>query len=182
VDVADDGGEAEAEEEAEAEGDQADEQGDGHSAGDAAAATEFEGDDVVDEGKEDDGKEATDVNEQEDFAESPGEEQGEKDSEGEEDVAADGGVAGLLVRGWGGGGQGFLLVMGCFQCAPMEGRWGKSLQTRITESTKVKEMSNPRVDGETVGPFDKLRAGSGAPESGGEADSSASLRNDKRES
>ena len=61
--------------------------------------------DVADDGHEDDGEERADVDELEDLAQAPGERQAERDREGEEDVAADGGdplgsvVCGIRVVG-----------------------------------------------------------------------------------
>ena len=85
VDVADDGWKAERKKKAEAEENNTEQERDGYSAGDSAAAAEFEVDDCVEDGDEDDGEEAADIDEQQDFAQAPGEDKGEQDSEGEEE-------------------------------------------------------------------------------------------------
>jgi hypothetical protein len=66
------------------------------------AAAEFELGDAGDDGHEDGGEEGADVYDEHLFLEGPGEGEEEKDSEGEEDVAANG-AAGLLLLGCEGG-------------------------------------------------------------------------------
>jgi hypothetical protein len=61
-------------------------------------AAEAELGDAVDGGHENDGKEGTDVENQELFFEGPGEREEEKNGDGEEDVAADG-IAGSVLGG-----------------------------------------------------------------------------------
>jgi hypothetical protein len=61
-----------------------------------AAAGELEVHDVVDDGREDHGEERTDVDQQEDFAKTPDEGESHHDGDGEEDVAADSGVTGIV--------------------------------------------------------------------------------------
>jgi hypothetical protein len=85
-------------------GGQADEEeaGDGYSDGDDQSydgeglggmpATDPEAHDLVDSGHEDDGEESADVDDLEDLAEVPGENQSQEDGEDEEDVTADGDV------------------------------------------------------------------------------------------
>ena len=60
-------------------------------------AAKTEAHDAVDGGHEHDGEERADVDEGEDLAQTPGENEGKQHSEGEEDMAADG-AAGLLGR------------------------------------------------------------------------------------
>jgi hypothetical protein len=60
------------------------------------AAGELEVHEVVDDRRQDHGEERTDVDQQEDFAKTPEEGESHHDSEGEEDVAADSGIAGIV--------------------------------------------------------------------------------------
>ena len=99
MDVANDGWETDGEQETEREEDCSEQKGDGRRAGDAPAVPDFEHDDAIDDGREDNGKERADVDQDKDIAQSPGECERKNDTEGKEDVAS-GGV-GLRILGGG---------------------------------------------------------------------------------
>jgi hypothetical protein len=89
--VVEDGGKADDEEAGDGDGYGGDESNDGDGAG-GMPATDAEAHDLVDSGHEDDSEEGADVDDLQDLAEVPGENQKEGYGEDEEDVAADGDV------------------------------------------------------------------------------------------
>ena len=107
VEIADHGRKAEGEECCDGKEGDREQKRDGRSAGDMVSAADLEAHDGADGRHEDDREERADVDQQEDFAQTPCQRQGNQDAEDKENVAADS-AAGVFLS-WRREGQGVLL-------------------------------------------------------------------------